>query len=293
MKTKLIAARFAIAMLATPLPLAAQANPVWKVWNVHSRFSLPAYDSGNQTDSCFIAAPWGPGSWGLEGSTFTDPLNHALEGSRFAIFPQKAEAYLYGKDSTGRWGSVRFRQGDVWGGSHCGSIPWHVPRPLRVRNRTIVLKLDYFPDLRNLLTANDSWVMPAINLWFSSPGFPAGGDKLGRKPLVLDLAVDHSCNIPGCGLRSFEDAAAFHYQRLVRYKKKYRDRARCRNRPGWRCYTIPLNGIIRTALSRQWELSGGIAHAASMLRLYQLDALIELHNAEGAASIDNVRIEYR
>jgi len=134
--------------------------------------------------------------------------------------------------------------------------------------------------------------MPAVNLWFSSPAFPAGGDKHGRKPLVLDLALDHSCNIPDCELRHFDDADAFHYQRFIRYKK-YKDRARCNDRPGWRCYTIPLNGLIRNALTRDWELSGHIANAGSTLRLYQLDFLIELHNAEGAASIDNVRLEYR
>lgn len=292
MKKRLLIALITALVIAGVVAVEAQAKTVWKVWNAHSRFNLPVYESGNQYNTCFIAAPWGSQSWGVEASTFTDPLNHTLDAARFALFPKHAEAYLYGMDLTGRWGSVRYIQGDVWGGSHCGTIPWHIPPSLRKKGRQLVLKVDYYRDTRNLLTLNDSWVMPAVNLWFSSPIFPAGGDKRGRKPLVFDLALDHSCNIPDCELRHFEDADAFHYQRFIGYKK-YKDRARCKDRPGWRCYTISLNGLIRNALARDWELSGRIANAGSTLRLNQLEFLIELHNAEGAASIDNVRLEYR
>jgi hypothetical protein len=131
-----------------------------------------------------------------------------------------------------------------------------------------------------------------VNLWFSSPALPAGGDKAGRKPLVMDLAFGHRCNIPGCKLGSFEDTYAFHYQRFLPYRK-YGDRSRCAQTRVWRCYTIPLNGMIRDALGHDWRPSGPLNEARYSLSLYQLDVLIEFYNSRGAAAIDNVRLQYR
>ena len=152
LKKSLAAALITALVITGAVAVEAQAKPRWKVWNAHSRFKLPAYEPGNQYNSCFIAAPWGAQSWGLLASTFTGPLNHTLDAARFALFPNHADAYLYGKDLTGRWGSVRYIQGDVWGGSHCGTIPWRIPPSLRKKKRQLVLKVDYYRDTRNLLT---------------------------------------------------------------------------------------------------------------------------------------------
>ncbi len=284
---------FAIAtyIVLAVVPAEALVASPWSLWNASGRFRLATYDSGKLSKACFIKAPWGSHSWGLEASTFSDPRNHRLEAARFAR-RRMGTAYLSGRDSNSRWGFVRYVQGDIWGRSHCGAIPWRIPPPLRTRGRELVLKVDYRRESGRLLTQGNSWLMPAVNLWFSSPALPAGGDKVGHKPIVMDLAFGVQCNIPGCKLGSFEDRYAFHYQRFIPYRR-YGDRARCEGRPAWHCYTIPLNGMIRSALRHDWSPSGSIEGARRSLSLYQLDVLIELYNSQGAASIDNVRLEHR
>jgi hypothetical protein len=277
--------------VASFVPTVGHGESPWQTWNADPRFDVATYDSGPSSNRCFINAPWGSDSWGVEGSTFSDPLDHRLELSRFAR-RRTGQAFLSGRDSHGRWGFVRFVQGDIWSRSHCGAIPWHVPPALQTSGRELVLEVDYRRESGGLLTANDSWLMPAVNLWFSSPALPAGGDKVGRKPLVMDLAFGYSCNIPGCKLGSFEDEYGFHYQRLLD-DQRYEDRARCAGRPTWRCYTVPLNGLIEDALRHDWSPSGPMDAALGSLSLYQLDVLIELYNSKGSASIDNVRLDYR
>ena len=272
-----------------PGPALATTSPA-TIWNTYSRFRVPVYDSGRLSNVCFIKAPWGSHSWGVEASSFSDPRNHRLQAARFSR-RRTGVATLAGMDSNSRWGFVRYVQGDIWGRSHCGAIPWRIPPPLATSGRQPVVKVDYRRDGGRLLTPHNSWLMPAINIWFSSPAFPPGGDKTGHKPLVMDLAFGYQCNIPGCKLGSFEDEYAFHYQRFVPYRR-FGDRTRCGGRPAWRCYTIPLNGFIRDAVRHDWRPSGPLDGAGRSLRLYQLDVLIELYNSRGAASIDNVRVEH-
>ena len=291
MRGLLVVAGIATFVTSSIVPTAARVESPWEVWNVHGDFGLPAFDTGALSGRCFIDAPWGPSSWGVEGSTFSDPVDHRLEASRFSV-RRDGSAQLSGADASGRWGFVRYVQGDVWGRSHCGAIPWVTPSPLLTAGRELVLKVDYRRDSGELLATQDSWLMPAVNLWFSSPDLPAGDDKRGHKPLVMDLAFGYSCNIPGCRLRSFEDVYGFHYQRLLQYRR-YEDRARCAGRPRWRCFTVPLDGLIRDALGLEWAASGRIEEAGRSLSLYQLDVLIEFYNSRGAASIDNVWLEYR
>jgi len=291
MRVRLCVAGIVTSVMLSGVPVEAQVIPPPNVWNADGRFRLPSYDSGRLSRVCFIKAPWGRNSWGIEASTFSDPRNHRLQRARF--FRRHAPAaYLSGMDSNSRWGFVRYVQGDVWGRSHCGRIPWRVPRPLGTSGRQLVLEVDYRRESARLLTSRDSWLMPAVNLWFSSPALPAGGDKTGNMPLVMDLAFEYRCNIPGCKLGSFQDVHAFHYQRFLPYRR-YADRARCEGRPAWRCYSIPLNGLIRNALRHDWKPSGPITRARHSLRLYQLDVLIEFYNSRGAASIDNVRLRHR
>jgi hypothetical protein len=41
------------------------------IWNTYSRFRLATYHTGKLSNVCFIKAPWGPYSWGIEASTFS------------------------------------------------------------------------------------------------------------------------------------------------------------------------------------------------------------------------------
>src|SRR5262245_53598096 len=83
-------------------------------------FELTKYDSGDLTSACTVAAPWGSNSWGIEGSTFSDPNDHTLAGARFV--ENGHQGYLYGREDSGRWGFVRFIQGNLWGGTNCGDV---------------------------------------------------------------------------------------------------------------------------------------------------------------------------
>jgi hypothetical protein len=284
-------AGIATSVVISAVPTEGQVAAPPNIWNADGRFHLTSYDTGELSNVCFINAPWGRQSWGVEASTFSDPSNHRLQTARFIRRYGRA-AYLSGMDTKSRWGFVRFVQGDVWGRSHCGPIPWRVPPPLRTSGRQLVLEVDYRRESARLLTPRNSWLMPAVNLWFSSPALPAGGDKTGHKPLVMDLAFGYRCNIPGCKLGSFEDVYAYHYQRFIPYRR-YANPARCEQRPAWRCYSIPLNGLIRNALRHDWKPSGPIARARNSLSLYQLDVLIEFYNSRGSASIDNVWLKHR
>ncbi len=267
------------------LPTAAAGGTVW---NPNGTFALPSHDTGDISNAYFVSAPWGSGSWGIEASTFTS-APYTLSNARFRLLNPPGQAYLYGKETAGEWGLVKVVVGDVWGGTRTGPIPWNVPPPLAIVDKNLTLKLDIYRDTEHLLTSDESWLMIAVNLWFSSPDLPAGTDKTGRKPLVFDLALYHECNFGGCALGSFEDADAFHYQTII--GETSLDAARCLNRPGWQCWTISLNDYIQAALAFDWQITGSIASAGSSLSLYEASALIELKMAEGAMSLDNFQIE--
>lgn len=239
------------------------------VWNNDGNFSLTYWDSDNHQRECYIAAPWGVSSWGVEGSTFSDSTNYALDWSRFQVM-SPGQGYLYGKEGAGRWGSVRFIQGDAWGGSNCGAIPWNKPAPLPVSIGTLTLKIGIYRDTDNLLTSDQSWLMFANNVWLQSPELP--------KRLVLDLAFHHECNMTGCSLGSFEDDSAYHYQTFIGQTPNHQ----------WRNWTINLSQQIDKALQ-----TFNLEYVRDTLDISQLEFLIELRNAEGAASIDNFFLEYR
>ena len=249
-----------------------------RTWNNNGDFELPVIDTGNVGGQCYIYAPWGNTSWGVEGYTFSDPENHTITWSRFRSSGH--EGYLYGKEESGKWGLVRYIQGDVWGGSYCGIIPWNIPSPLPIDGKNISLNMDIFRDTNSLLSSSDSWIMFAVNIWFSSPELPGGNDISGHKPLVMDLIFYHQCNWTGCGYGVFEDNDAFHYQVFIG-ETPY----------GWKSWSIPLNDYIQRALDYQWT-SGSIAHSKDTLKIYQIEFLIELKNSEGAATIDNFFLRY-
>jgi hypothetical protein len=177
---------------------------------------------------------------------------------------------MYGKETTGKWGLVRFIQGDAWGGSNCGAIPWNVPSPIAVTGRNLTLKLNLYRDMSRLLTADQSWIMFAINVWFNSPAL--------SKRLVMDLAFHRECNLSsGCSFANFEDTAAYHYQYTVG-ETPHR---------AWKSWTINLNQHIDAAVN-----AFNLQAAQDTLTVTQLEFLIELKQAEGAASIDNFFLEH-
>lgn len=236
-------------------------------------FDLSPVDTGNIDAACTMLAPWGAGSWGAEAATFSDPEDHTIDTARFIGTGENG--YLYGLETRGRWGFVRFIQGDVWGGGNCGGIPWHRFDPIATAEKDLRIELDIYRDTNNLFTTDDSWIMFAVNLWFSSPDLPdAGGDVNQRKPLVMDLVLHHECTMEGCVLENKESAEAYHYQAVV-------DEAPLRE---WRAVSIPLASHIEAALAH-FDLPPA---ARASLALYQAEVVVELHRAEGAASIDNV-----
>lgn len=105
--------------------------PLRQDWNLSQNFDMSELDTGNIVETCFVDAPWGSQSWGVEASSFLDTNNNQLDAARFRAYGNRA--YLYGRETAGSWGFARFVQGDIWGGSNCDQpIRWHVPEPLPV-----------------------------------------------------------------------------------------------------------------------------------------------------------------
>ena len=234
-----------------------------RVWNNDGNFDLEPFDTGNIKGQFFIAAPWGGESWGIEGASFDkDHPEHTISGASFISWGN--EGYLYGKEEAGYWSFVRYVQGDVWGGSYEGPVPWHVPAPLNTYNKNLVLSIDINRDSNKLLSSSDSWHMFAINVWLNSPDIP--------KRLVLDLIFYHDCNWQDCSWGHFEDEDAYHYQAFIG-ETPYRE---------WQSWIIDLDWHIKKALET-FDLRAGERSA----KLYQLEFVIELKNAEGAAMIKN------
>ncbi len=245
-------------------------------WNVNGDFTLPAHDTGNIRDTSYMRAPWGPGSWGIGGRTFTSSVT-SIAGQRYYV--NGGQAYLYGKEARGDLGFVRYIQGAVWGGSY----PWHIPPPLPLQVgapasragplaiRSLWIDLDLYRDTSRSLGSGRSWVMYAINVWVSSPHFPSGSDINHKKALVLDLAFYHS----GGSLSSHASDKAHHYQAEIGVTPER----------SWQSWSVNLGYHIDTAL-RFFGLPSREA------KLYQAEFLIELRNAEGAAMIDNFHLNY-
>lgn len=231
-------------------------------------FELAAFDSGTRRGRCVVESPWK--SWGIEASTFSDPSNHALALSRFQI--ADGEARLYGKENAGRWGFVRYVQGDVWGGTNCGPIPWNRAVDATLSSHATI-ELRVVRERSALTSQFASWLMFAVNLWFSSPAFPPGKDKQRRKPLVMDLIFHHQCNSPFCGPRHYVDEAAHHYQESVG-TTPYRQ---------WVKLEIPVGRHLEAALTRFDLPKEGVS-------LHQIEVLIELRHAEGAMRIDDFQL---
>lgn len=237
--------------------------PVWSGWNNHGDFDFRPFDTGNIQDLFFVDAPWGRDSWGIEASSFDeDNTEHAMSGARFASWGDGV--YLYGKEEEGHWSLVRYVQGDAWGGTHEGPVPWHVPDPLSTYRKNLTLHIDTYRDTNNMLSSSDSWNMFAINVWLNSPDL--------SKRIVLDLVFYQDCNWDECGLAHYEDEDAYHYQVLVG-ETPYQE---------WKSWEISLSDHIQDALE-EFDLQD----AKKSLKVYQLEYVIELKNAEGAATIDN------
>jgi hypothetical protein len=248
------------------------------VWNADERFVLlPCGDTHNLKNQIYSNAPSGSSSWGIQGRTFQPSPDSGLDGQRYSY--SSSGLYMYGKEEQGRLGFVRCIQGDVWGGLHRPSnrVPWHTPLPLPIHGKTLMVGLDFYNDTSRLSHTSNAWIMFAINVWVSAPSFPkADNDRNGKKPLVLDLAFFHASH-GGAQLRSHESGVAYHYQTLVGNTPEKQGH----------CYFFNLSRYIEQAL-RAFSLWSQPTDA----KLYQLEFLIELKNAEGAAKISHFCLQY-
>ncbi len=250
---------FFLLLLAILMLTSCESGP--QVWNHDGNFDLEPFETEDIREQFFVDAPWGNQSWGIEGASF-DKKNssHTISGANFISWGD--EGYLYGKEEAGYWSFVRYIQGDVWGGTYEGPVPWYVPPPLYTHDKKLTLSLDIQRGTNLFLTKDKSWHMFAVNVWLNAPDFP--------KPLVLDLIFYHDCNEPECNWGSFEDEDAYHYQAFIG-ETPYRE---------WKSWTIPLHEHIQEALT-----TFNLSASAKETTLHQLEFVIELKNAEGAAII--------
>lgn len=256
--------------------------PAKPAWNADTDFRMFAIDTGVMYDSCSSKAPWGAKSWGVENSSFQGDGNYKLTAARFRNNGENA--YLYGKNlQPGRvWGNVRYVQGDIWGGSSCGPRQYNIPQPQSLRDKHLVLEFDCLLDTANLLTPQDSWIMAAVNLWLSGEIMPSGKDLEGRKPLVVDLYIYHTSNMPSAPLAR-ESGDAFHLPMELQ-------RAEVGHWGRWRIdLTQAMEEAIRKGFPDLQKLKTG-QFILDDLSLYQIDFVLEIVNAEAAATIDNFRL---
>ncbi len=270
------------------------------VWNTDGGFALADRDVGVITGKKHDDHPWGPNTWGVQGRTFGGAWTVWIPGmaSDGPIAAQRyyirhGQAYLYGKESDGRYGFVRYILGDVWRPGGPIPLPLYpgdirVPAPSMNRNprrregprplediRPLTLTLDLYRGATSHTSSSASRAMYAINLWITGPYFPIGRDVLGRKPLVFDLDFYTSGTLAHRSVRSFESSSCYHYQESVGVTPL----------SSWRSWRIDLKEVILRALRRFGLQPEGAA-------IYQLEFLIELVNAEGSAMIDNFYLTY-
>jgi len=263
--TKFISMEMTVSLLVSTLLMISivaitnGSSPRWRGWNNDGDFDLQSFDTGNINGQFLVDAPWGSDSWGIEASSFDkDNPERTISGARFASWGNGA--YLYGKEEEGYWSLVRCVQGDAWG----RAVPWHVPNALSTYRKNLVLYLDTYRDTNNMLSSSNSWNMFAINVWLNSPNL--------SKRIVLDLVFYQDCNWDNCGLAHYEDENAYHYQ-VVIGETPYKE---------WKSWEISLSEHIQNALE-EFQLQD----AKKRLKIYQLEYVIELKNAEGAAMINN------
>lgn len=239
---------------------------------VDETFTGRPFDTGIVSGRCYTGAPWGGRSWGIEGSTFSRAGVHTLAAQRFVSSGH--DGYLWGRDDSGDWGFVRWVQGSAWAESNCGPTPWRRFRPLDTWGKRVDLGFRVRREGTRLLRPGSDWVLFAINVWLSSPNVQRQGDSLwGRKPLVMDLAVHHETTSPTGRLRNFEDLWAFHYQTAIGVTAPGR----------WERFDVPLSTHVAAAVQ-----AFGLGPAVERtLQITQVEFVIELRHAEGAARIDD------
>jgi len=237
------------------------------MWNDCSDFRGPLYDTGNIFDRCFadVIPSDCPHRWGINSYSWYEGVEYPLHAARFARF--SGGPYLYGHENAGRYGIVRYIQGDVWGGTICGvTPPWYLPSPLLTHRKKLTLKIEILRDTNIGERPGSDRIMFAINVWFKSPEL--------LKPLVMDL-IFYLGEDDTYG--SFEDQYAYHYQYFVGETPYYT----------WAPWTINLSRHIKRALA-----FFGIRYAKETLAIYQLEFLLEIVYARAAASIRNFSLTW-
>ena len=236
-------------------------------------FELSEHGSGVLNNRCHLAAPWGQNSWGIEAFTFHDPGDRSIDQAIFGV----ADGYasLSGVDNSGGTALVRFIQGDIWGGSHCGAIGWNRFSPaIRTSDGDLIITIEVTRGATELSTVNNSRVRHGVNLWLDAPTLPSSVSTVtGRKPLVLDLIVSWECNRAQCEAVPSDDAFAFHYPVVIGASPQGATTI-------WR---IPLREHI-IAAATEFSLDSMLADTTTVM---QVEYVVELVNARASAELDN------
>jgi hypothetical protein len=237
-------------------------------------FAIAPWDSGTLQNYSLEHAPWGAASWGAAAAVFDDGDNHAMGFVRAATFDDIG--YLFGQEDRGKFGFVRFVQGDMWGGGYFGPIQWQKFEPVPIADKRVVMSFDVYLGDHEPVGEGRHWILQGLNVWVSGPNMVAGPDKLGRKPLVMDLVVENECSESGCGLDHFEDASAYHYQVSV---------ARPPHRQ-WAHVDVNITAHVLAA----WNVFALPESARADLALYQAEYVVELSRMKASALVDNISL---
>jgi len=243
-------------------------------------FALPDWDSGTLANSSLEHAPWGPKSWGAAAAVFDDGTNHSVGYVHAATIDERG--YLFAQEDRGKFGFIRFVQGDMWGGGYFGPIPWKQFEPVQLtalarrEQKHVMMSFDVYLGDHEPVGEGRHWILQGLNVWLSGPNMPAGPDKLGRKPLVMDLVIENECSEAGCGLRNFSEDNAYHYQMSIA-------------KPAHRVWThVDVN--ISAHLAAAWNAFDLPESALDGLAVYQAEYVVELSLMKASALVDNIAL---
>ncbi len=238
-----------------------------------SEFSLTPIDTAISNWS-LVSAPWGNESWGINAESFSNPANRAVGGARFVSWGH--EGYVFLRENRGELAFARYVQGSVWGGNNFGAVPWGLFDPVAMEGASVRISFDVWNNGSRKIGTFDYWELLGLNVWFSSPNFPAGTDRNGRKPLVMDLVVANR-HLPGLsGLSHFESGVAYHYQIALTRAEQGR----------WVHYDFELGPILQDAFNH----FSFDADARRGVALYQAEFVLEARDLEASALVDNFQV---
>jgi len=257
----------------------------WKLWNKNPNFKgeyKNHIENGNidfapiyQKDWSYQCYSWksqplkeflGDWSGNIDGSK-----DGNLPIDKCSIILKNNKVIMYAKQDSNRfvwqYGIARVIQGDYifWIPENVNQF---VPTPLKVKDKRIILSLDYKINKTKSYWWKypTNWLAISVNIWFTSPQL--------KKPIVTDLIVYLNSN----KVFTREEKANYIYQYVL-----------SKNSTGWQHLDIDISFIIKERILKQFNIN----YAYNDLEIKDLEFLIEALHGEAEVELKHLAIYYK